>query len=190
MEEIDLFEEKIIEYLSLFPRRNALRIKMEIGEPFNKYSTVKTLTQMTEKGWLTYTEGRGEKKVRVKFYKLSSLGIGLALVKNPEDKLLRTLGRYKKDIPEFNTLIHMANTLPSKIGMKLIRITGQYISEKEEKARRLETLTLDAISGLEVLSKSELEELVITAKVNYAYLERHPWRNQDELQSFKDRKLL
>lgn len=162
-ETTNLIEEKIIEYLSVYPRRNALRIKQGLGEPYGKYSILKALPQMTKKGWLTYTVGRGEKKVIVKFYRLSSLGIGIALAKNPPDKLLKTLECYEESIPEFQTLSQLARKLKPRTALKLLRVTGRNIMRDGAKEGQPNATILSAINGLEDLSKSELEDLVTAA---------------------------
>jgi hypothetical protein len=145
---------------------------MDLGEDYGNYSVVKALSEMAEKGWLTYTVGRGEKKALVKFYKLSFSGIGLVLMNNPEDKLLMTLEIHKESIPEFETLIQMAKQLPHPLAVKLVRITGQFILEKAEKSEKPGARPLEEIRGFEILNKVELEVLFNTAQINYTEQER------------------
>lgn len=188
-EETEVFEEKIVEYLSLYPRRCAMRIKMDMDELYRNYSVIKALSVMTKKGWLAYTQGRAEKKVIMKFYRLSALGVGVALAKNPEFKLLNTLETYKDRFPEFETLIQMVNTLQPEIATKLLRITGKHLLRVGEKGDYSDETMLKVISGLQVLVKAELEEIVRVADVNFAILERHYRKHQMTAQPLQEQKM-
>jgi hypothetical protein len=160
MEEISPIDVRIVEYLSLNPRKNSQLIKRALGEPYRHYPIVRALSQMSKKGWVTYTEGRAEKKVIVKFYSLSSLGIGIALENDSESELLKTLEFYQDSIPLFQTLSKLVRMLKPCTAVKLLRVTGGNILRNEPKAVRPDTLTLSVIGGLADFSKSELEDLV------------------------------
>ena len=166
VEKITPIEERIVEYLSLNPRRNARRIKWDLEKPYNNYANIiRALSRMSKKGWLIVTEGRGENKILVKFYRLSSLGIGVALEKNPEDKLLKTLELYKENIPESEIVSQLAGMLEPRLSVKLLRATGRTIQDDAPKADQPDKMSLNAVNGLDEFSRSEIEELLKAARL-------------------------
>ncbi len=161
---------------------------MDLGETYSAFSVEDALSKMSDKGWLTCTQGRAENKVLIKFYRLSALGVGVALAKNPEFKLLDTLETYRPMFPEFETLIQMASTLQPELATKFMRVIGQHLMRMAEKKDCSEESILKAISGLQALDKTELGKLVEVSDFNYAILERHFLKQQQPQQFVKEHK--
>jgi len=170
MERVTTLEERMICHLALHPRRNIQQIQRGLNMKDRNYPSVRNaMRRLKKKGYAEATEGKSEKNLPIKFYKLSTKGIGYTLAYANEQATLTVLATYENVEPQLKNFLQITQHLSPSILLKLLRIVGKGVLQYGESYLQNQTIAIFAIEGLHMLSAKEYKELKKEMETCYDY---------------------
>ena len=160
MEKITSLEENIISYLALHPRRNIQQIQRGLGIQDKNYPTVRNaMPRLEKKGFVEFTQGKSEKKVVIRFYRLTAKGRGYALAYGNSQVTLQVPSTYENEEPQLAIFTQISTYLSTSTLLKLLRIVGKGILQYGKDYLPNQAIAALAIEGAHLLTEKEYGEL-------------------------------
>ncbi|MEM0489358.1 MAG: hypothetical protein QW707_09220 [Candidatus Bathyarchaeia archaeon] len=172
-------QRQILKLLALQPDMNAYKIQEALNIPPRNYPSVwKALQNLHEQGFVTATEGLSEKRVPIKFWKLSIEGLKQVLTENTltPSEFKQAIFNYLKDEKAKQTLTIMYEELGEELAQKILSLSAAsyFSSEQKMDIGIFSALTQSIVLDKEVRKKllSFLEKIITPNHEYYSiYLE-------------------
>jgi hypothetical protein len=152
---------KILEYLAENPENHKQGIQQALQYPAEQYASIHHAVNALEKmEYIKSAEGLSEKKVKIKLYSLTNLGIFFVLTKHKEfdPKVLKILENHRDKYPDVDFLLAKQKEMDPKFFENLYRIAiislPMALSKNKDISRQLIFQLIDSVDD------SETEEFI------------------------------
>jgi len=125
LKDLGTLQLKVLEYLAENPDNHKQGIQQALGYPAEQYASIHHAVNALEKmGYIKSTEGLSGKKVKIKLYSLTNLGIFYVLTKHSEfdSSVLKILEKHRDNYPDVDFLLAKYKEMDPKFFKNLYRI--------------------------------------------------------------------
>ncbi|MEM3479704.1 MAG: hypothetical protein QW702_07125 [Candidatus Bathyarchaeia archaeon] len=153
-------QKQILKLLALQPDMNAYKIQETLNIPPRNYPSVwNALQKLHEQGFITATEGLSEKRVLIKFWRLSKEGLMYVLTDFELSPLefKQAIFNYIKDEQAKQTLAIMYEELGDELAQKILRLASTSYFSSEQK---MDIGIFSALTQLVALDKESRKKII------------------------------
>ena len=127
-QELGALQEKIVFFLAEYPENHKQAIQKGIGHPADQYASVLKAVENLEKNeYIRAKEIISQKKLKIKAYTCTELGVFYALARNPNANVIKILEEYKNQVEFVKQLRPLYDVWGQEHFSMFLRDVGEFL---------------------------------------------------------------